>query len=58
MLKLTSGIIEEIREGRKFDLKLVDQLTLINEGNGGEFRVGENGVMRFGGRVCSGCSRT
>ena len=30
MLKLTSGILEEIREGQKSDLKLVDQLTLIN----------------------------
>ena len=33
MLKLSSGTIEEIREGQKFDLKLVDQLTLINQGN-------------------------
>ena len=33
MLKLTSGILEEIREGHKSDLSLVDQLTLINQGN-------------------------
>ena len=37
MLKLASGILEEIREGQKSDLKLVDQLTLINQGNRGEF---------------------
>ena len=34
------------------NLKLVGQLTLINQGNGGEFKVDENGVMRLGNRVC------
>ena len=37
MLRLTSGILEEIREGQKSDLSLVDRLTLINQGNIGEF---------------------
>ena len=52
MLRLTSSILEEIREGQRSDLKLVDQLTLINQGNGGEFKIDENGVMRFRNRVC------
>ena len=52
MLKLTSGILEEIRNGQKSDVGLVDKLTLINQGQGGEFRIDENGVMRFGNRVC------
>ena len=52
MLKLTSGILEEIRTGQKSDVVLVDKLTLINQGQGGEFRIDENGVMRFGDRVC------
>ena len=52
MLKLTSGILEEIRTGQKSDVGLVDKLTLINQGQGGEFQVDENGVMRFGDRVC------
>src|ERR1044072_4004352 len=52
MLKLTSGILEEIRNGQKSDVGLVDKLTLINQGQGGEFRIDENGVMRFGDRVC------
>lgn len=30
MLKLTSSILEEIREGQKLDLGFVDQLLLIN----------------------------
>src|ERR1043165_2171256 len=52
MLKLTSGILEEIRTGQKSDVGLVDKLTLINQGQVGEFRIDENGVMRFGDRVC------
>ena len=30
----------------------MDRLTLINQGNKGEFRVDENGVVRLGDRVC------
>ncbi|XP_050895763.1 uncharacterized protein LOC127102436 [Lathyrus oleraceus] len=52
MMKLTSGILEEIRESQKSDLGLVDRLTLINQGSGGDFRVDENDVMRFRDRVC------
>src|SRR4051812_47081569 len=52
MLKLTSGILEEIREGQKADVGLIDKLTLINQGKSGEFRVDENGILKFGDRVC------
>src|SRR3954471_20884306 len=52
MLKLTSGILEEIREGQRADVELVDKLTLINQGKGGEFIIDENGIIRFGNRVC------
>lgn len=52
MLKLTCGILEEIREGQRSDLILIYRLTLINQGNKGDFRVEENGVMRFRDRVC------
>ena len=41
MLRLTSGILEEILEGQKSDLSLVDRLTLINQHNRGEFQVVE-----------------
>lgn len=51
MLKLTNSIIEEIREGQKTELKLIDQLTLINQVQGGDFRIGENGEIRFRDRV-------
>lgn len=51
MLKLTSGILEEIREGQKTDVRLVNGLVLINQNKGGKFRIDENGVMRFRDRV-------
>ena len=52
MLKLTSGILDEIREGQKSDLVLVDKLVLINQGRGGDFRIDENGIMSCRDRVC------
>ncbi|KAI5446460.1 hypothetical protein KIW84_014333 [Lathyrus oleraceus] len=52
MLKLTSGILEEIGEGQRSDLSLIDRLTLINQGNECDFRVDENGVMMFRDRIC------
>ncbi|XP_050889373.1 uncharacterized protein LOC127094602 [Lathyrus oleraceus] len=47
MLKLTSGILDEIREGQKSDLGLVDRLTLINQGKGGDFRIDENDLRKL-----------
>ena len=52
MLKLTSNILDEIREGQKADVLLVDKLTLVNQGQGGDFKVDENGILKFGNRVC------
>ena len=46
MPKLTWGILDEIREGQKFDLALVNRLTLINRGEGGDFWIDNNGIMR------------
>jgi len=34
MLKLTSNILEEIKNGQKEELKLVDQVVLVNQGKG------------------------
>ena len=47
MLKLTIGILGEIREGQKVYLGLVDRLVLINQGMGYDFKIDENGLMRF-----------
>lgn len=52
MLKLKSGILDEIIKGQKIDLGLINRLLLINQGNEGDFLGDENGVMRFRDRVC------
>ena len=52
MLKLTSPVLEEIKEGQKADLELVNQLTLINQGKETDFKLDENGVLRFRSRIC------
>jgi len=52
MLKLTSNILEEIKNGQKEDLELVDRLVLVNQGKGGDFRLDEKGVLMFRDRVC------
>jgi len=52
MLKLTSNILEEIKNSQKEDLKLVDRVVLVNQGKGGDFRLDENDVLMFRDRVC------
>jgi len=52
MLKLTSNILEEIKNGQKEDLELVDRVVLVNQGKGVDFRLDENGVLMFHDRVC------
>jgi len=52
MLKLTSNILEEIKNGQKKDLELVDRVVLVNQGKGGDFRLDENSVLMFRDRVC------
>lgn len=52
MLKLTSGFLEEIKERQRFDLTLVDRLTLVGQGNDEDFQIDENGIMKFRGRFC------
>lgn len=39
MLKLTSGILEDIVEGQKVYLGLIDRLVWINQGKGVDFRI-------------------
>jgi hypothetical protein len=47
MLKLTSQVLEEIREGQKTDLELIDCLTLINDGQEVNFKIDENEITKF-----------
>jgi len=52
MLKLTSNILKEIKNGQKEDLELLDHEVLVNQGKGVDFRWDENGVLMFRDRVC------
>lgn len=52
MFKLTSGILKDIIEGQNIYLGFVDQLMSINQGQSGDLRIDENGVIRFRDRVC------
>lgn len=47
MLKLTNNVLEEIKEGLRLDLGLIDRLVLINQGKEVEFKVDEIGIMEF-----------
>ena len=51
MLKLTYSVLEEIQEGQRTDLRLVGRLALINQDQGGEFRIDKNGVIIFRDRI-------
>jgi hypothetical protein len=52
MLTLTNPFLEGIKEGQKVDVKLAEKLVLINEGKDTDFKVDENGIMKYRGRVC------
>ncbi|MCI39850.1 hypothetical protein A2U01_0061082, partial [Trifolium medium] len=52
MLKLTNPFLEEIRKYQKTDKKLMEKLVLINAGKEVDFKIDENGVIKYQGRVC------
>ncbi|GAU36214.1 hypothetical protein TSUD_363690 [Trifolium subterraneum] len=52
MLKLTNPFLEKIREFQKEDEKLMKRVALVIEGQENDFKVDENGVVKFRGRVC------
>ncbi|MCI44381.1 hypothetical protein A2U01_0065620, partial [Trifolium medium] len=52
MLKLTNPFLEKIKECQKKDQKLTERLMLINEGKETDFKVDENGIIKYRGRVC------
>ncbi|MCI39269.1 hypothetical protein A2U01_0060500, partial [Trifolium medium] len=50
MLKLTNPFLENIEECQKTDKKLMEKLTLVIERKENDFKVDENGIMRYRGR--------
>lgn len=47
MLKLTSQVLEEIKEGQKTKLELVDCVTLFTHGKEVNFKIDENEITKF-----------
>jgi len=47
MLRVTSELLSEIREGQKFDPFLSAQLESIVAGRESSFKVGPDGLLRF-----------
>ncbi|GAU51584.1 hypothetical protein TSUD_414280 [Trifolium subterraneum] len=52
MLKLTNLFLEKIRECQQEDEKLMKRVTLVTKGQENDFKIDENGVVKFRGRVC------
>ncbi|MCI53453.1 hypothetical protein A2U01_0074700, partial [Trifolium medium] len=52
MLKLTNPFLENIKECQRTDKRLMENMVLVIEGKETDFKVDENGIMRFHGRVC------
>ena len=52
MLKVTNGLLDEIREGQKLDLHLLNQLEVISQGKLVDFKEGSDGILRFRDRIC------
>lgn len=52
MLKLTSGFLNEIKKSQKLDVALVDLLSSVNQGEGKDFRVDKDAILKFWNRVC------
>lgn len=52
MLRLTKNILEDIKEGQKLDLVLINCLVLINHVKEMDFIMDENEIMKFRDRAC------
>ncbi|XP_073222428.1 uncharacterized protein [Cicer arietinum] len=52
MLKVTSGLLEEIEKSQKLDLYLLDKLQSIDQGREPDFKIGVDGILRFKERIC------
>jgi hypothetical protein len=52
MLKLTSNILEEIKEGQKEDSELVNHVVLVYQGKGVDFRLDVKGVLMLCDWIC------
>ncbi|XP_058761006.1 uncharacterized protein LOC131634367 [Vicia villosa] len=52
MLNINSDFLDSIKEAHKLDVKLVDLMIVSKKIEGGDFKVDEQGVLRFRDRIC------
>jgi hypothetical protein len=52
MLKIDSEFLKSIKEAQKVDVKFVDLLVTDNQTKDSDFKVDDQGVLRFRGRIC------
>ena len=52
MLKIDSDFLKSIKEAQKGDVKFVDLLVVDNQTEDSDFKVDDQGVFRFQGRIC------
>ncbi|GAU37338.1 hypothetical protein TSUD_395190 [Trifolium subterraneum] len=52
MLKLTNPFLEKVRECQKEDEKLMKRVALVIEEQENDYKIDENGVVKYRGRVC------
>ena len=52
MLKIDSDFLNSIKEAQKVDVKFVDLMIGNNQTEDRDFKVDDQGVLRFRGRIC------
>jgi hypothetical protein len=52
MLKIDSDFLKSIKEAQKLDVKFVDLLVADNQNEDSDFKVDDQGMLRFQGRIC------
>ena len=52
MLKINSEFLNSIKEAKKVDVKFVDLMVGNNQTKDNDFKVDDQGVLRFRGRIC------
>ena len=52
MLRINSDFLNSIKEAQKLDVKFVDLMTTSDQNADGDFKVDDQGVLRFRVRIC------
>ena len=52
ILKINNEFLDSIREAQKLDVKLVDSMVRIDQSENGDFKLDEQGVLKFRNQIC------